>query len=289
MFKKAILIPLVLIIAFSLVVVGCSKQEEKPDTSKQETPNQEAIKLSGNLKLAGSTSVQPLAEELAMKFMELNREVKVDVAGGGSGAGVESAGNGVADIGMASREIKDKETANYPEIKPIVIAQDGITVIVNNANGISDLTLDQVKDIFAGKITNWQDLGGKDTGITVINREEGSGTRGAFAEIVLGEDKFTEKAAIQNSTGAVKTAVSADENAIGYISMGSMSEDVKGLKIGGVEPSTNNAKSGQYPIARPFNFIVKGDAQGLAKAFIDWVLDSEGQEIVVKEGFVSVK
>lgn len=281
MFKKTGLIALALILALSLVVVGCGKQKENPQQGE--------ATLSGNLKLAGSTSVQPLAEELTMRFMELNRDVKIDVAGGGSGAGVESAVNGAADIGMASRELKDSEKENNPDLKTIVIAKDGITVIVNKENSINDLTLDQVKDIFSGKISNWKELGGKDAGITVVNREEGSGTRGAFEEIVLGDEKFTDKAAIQNSTGAIKTAVSADPNAIGYISMGSMSDDVKSIKIGGIEPSNDNAKSGQYPIARPFIFLVNGEAEGLAKAFIDWVLENEAQEIVQENGFIPVK
>ncbi|MFZ7102327.1 MAG: phosphate ABC transporter substrate-binding protein [Peptococcaceae bacterium] len=291
MFKKAGVITLVLILALSLVVVGCGKQEaEQQETPQQEEQQPAEAALSGNLKLAGSTSVQPLAEELAMKFMELNREVKIDVAGGGSGAGVESAGNGAADIGMASRHVQDSEMSTYPELKPVAIAQDGITVGIHPNNPVDDLTLEQVKDIFSGKVTNWKEFGGNDASITVVNREEGSGTRGAFEEIVLGEEKFTDKAAVQNSTGAVKTAVAADENAVGYISMGSMSSEVKGLKIVGVEPTVDNVINGTYPIARPFNFITKGEAQGLAKTFIDWVLNSsEAQGITTEEGYIVSK
>lgn len=288
MFKKAGVITLVLILAMTLAVAGCGQKAETPknETTNGETAKEES-KLAGNLKLAGSTSVQPLAEELAMKFMELNRDVKIDVAGGGSGAGVESAGNGAADIGMASRHVKDSEMETYPQLKPIAICQDGITVVVHPNNLVSDLTLEQVKDIYTGKTTNWKDLGGKDASITVVNREEGSGTRGAFEEIVLGKESFTDKAAIQNSTGAVKTAVAADENAIGYISMGSMSSEVKGLKIGGAEPTTENVINGSYPIARPFNMITNGEAEGLAKAFIDWILNSsEAKEITTEEGYI---
>lgn len=281
MLKKAGLITLVLIMSLSIVLVGCDSKEDPKESEQQG--------LSGNLKLAGSTSVQPLAEELAMRFMELNRDVKIDVAGGGSGAGVESASNGAADIGMASRAVKESELQANPDLNPIVLCQDGIAVVVNPANEVADLTLEQVKGIFTGEITNWKDLGGADAAITVINREEGSGTRGAFSEIALDEEPFIETAAIQNSTGAVKTAVSADANAIGYISMGSMSADVKALKVNGVEATTDNAKNGTYPIARPFNFIVKGEAEGLTKAFIDWVLDTEAQEIVAREGFIPSK
>ncbi|NLT94129.1 MAG: phosphate ABC transporter substrate-binding protein [Clostridia bacterium] len=283
MFKKVSLIFLVLFFILSSTA-GCSGQKEQVGQV-----NNGETKPKGNLKLAGSTSVQPLAEELAMRFMELNREVKIDVTGGGSGAGVESTINGAADIGMTSRELKESEKENNPGLKTVVIAQDGIAVIVNKNNIVDDLTLEQVKDIFSGKITNWKDLGGKDTAITVVNREEGSGTRGAFEEIVLGKEKITEKAAVQNSTGAVKTAVSADPNAIGYISMGSMDDEVKSLKIGGIEPSIENAKSGFYPVTRPFIFLVNGEAEGLAKVFIDWVLDTEAQEMVQENGFIPVK
>ncbi|SMB92197.1 phosphate ABC transporter substrate-binding protein, PhoT family [Desulfonispora thiosulfatigenes DSM 11270] len=281
MFKKLSLL-LVLILSLSVFLAGCGEKEEMAD-DKQEG-------LSGRLKLAGSTSVQPLAEELAMRFMELNPNVKIEIAGGGSGAGIESvAGNGVADIGMASRELKEEEKTNNQDIRAIVIAKDGLAVIVHPDNEVSELSTKQVKDIFTGEITNWKDVGGKDAGITVINREEGSGTRGAFQELVLGkEGNYTTKAAIQNSTGAVKEAVKADPNSIGYISMGSLSEDVVGVVIDGANPTTEAVKDGKYPISRPFNFIIKVEAQGLTKAFIDWVLENEGQSMVSEQGFISL-
>jgi len=224
-----------------------------------------------------------------MKFMEQNKQVKIDIAGGGSGVGVESAANGSANIGMASREIKQAEKDATPTLKDIVIAKDGIVVIINKGNDVSNLTLEQVREIFSGKITNWKAVGGKDLNITIINREEGSGTRGAFEEIVLGKDsKFTEKAIIQNSTGAVKTAVIADANAIGYISMGSMSADVKGLEINNVEPTMDNVVKGAYKISRPFNFLVKGAPNEVTQAFINWILSAEGQKIVKEHGFIAI-
>lgn len=283
MFKKISIIGLILVFSISLIFVGCGQK----DTKDQKTDGNNSEGLSGNLKLAGSTSVQPLAEELAMRFMDLNPNVKIDVAGGGSGAGVESAGNGAADIGMASRNMKDEEKTNYPDLKPLVIANDGIVVIVHPENKIADLTKEQIKAIFKGEITNWEKLGEEKASITVINREEGSGTRGAFQEIVLGKEEFTEKAAIQNSTGAVKEAIKSDKNAIGYISMGSLSNDVSGVKIDGVEPSVEEVKTGMYPIARPFNFIIKGEAQDLAKDFITWILSGEAQALIEEEGFIS--
>jgi len=280
MYKKLGLIMLMLIVSLSLVLAGCGNKEPVSNTKE----------LTGNIKLAGSTSVQPLAEELAMKFMELNRQIKIDVAGGGSGVGVESAANGSANIGMASREIKQSEKDANPTIKDIVIAKDGIAVIVNTKNAVNNLTIAQVQEIFSGKITNWKSVGGADTNITVVNREEGSGTRGAFEEIVLGKNSnFTEKAIIQSSTGAVKTAVVADVNAIGYISMGSMNSDVKGLQINGTDPTMENVVKATYPISRPFNFLVKGEPNEVTQAFINWILSAEGQNIVKEQGFIAVK
>lgn len=268
-----------------LVVTGCGKSTDQ-NTNPGAEQDQGTATLSGEIQLAGSTSVQPLAEELAAVFMEKNPDVKIDIQGGGSSAGVKAAAEGVADIGMASRELKDEEKTS---VTPTVIAKDGIAVVVNSGNVVGDLTMDQVKGIFSGEISNWKELGGADAPIVVINREEGSGTRGAFEELVLGKDgKFTESAAIQNSTGAVRTAVSSDANAVGYISMGSLDDSVKALKVDGVDATEENVKAGTYKISRPFNFLTKGDAQGVAKAFIDWILSAEGQEVVAEE-FIPVK
>ncbi|MEN3003435.1 phosphate ABC transporter substrate-binding protein [Dehalobacterium formicoaceticum] len=268
-----------------LALTGCGNgdqgKEQQPDGQGEQTGA-----LSGRLQLAGSTSVQPLAEELAAAFMEKNPDVKIDVQGGGSSAGVKAAADGVADLGMASRELKDEEKTS---VQATVIAKDGIAVVVNTGNAVSDLTMDQVKGIFSGEISNWDQVGGASAPIVVINREEGSGTRGAFEELVLGEEvKFIESAAIQNSTGAVRTAVSSDANAIGYISMGSLDDSVKALKVDGVDATEDNVIAGTYKISRPFNFLSKGEPTELAKTFIDWILSAEGQEVVAEE-FIPVK
>jgi len=275
----------ILLIAM-IAITGCGNNaDENTNQDQNQGEDQASETLSGNIQIAGSTSVQPLAEELAMAFMEKNPDVKIDVQGGGSSAGVKAAAEGVANIGMASRELKEEEKAT---VTPIVIAKDGIALVVNTANTVSNLTLDQVKGIYSGEITNWEALGGTNAPIVVINREEGSGTRGAFEELVLGEGKFTESAAIQNSTGAVRTAVSSDANAVGYISMGSMNDTVKAVKVDGVDATEENVIAGSYKISRPFNFITKGEADGVTKAFIDWVLSGEGQEVVSEE-FIPVQ
>lgn len=235
--------------------------------------------------LAGSTSVQPLAEELAHAFMEKN-DARVEVSGGGSGAGVRAAQTGTADIGMASRALKDDETG----IRPITIAIDGIAVVANPDNEVSDLTVEQVRDIFSGKITNWKEAGGADAEIVVVNREEGSGTRDAFSEIVLGDESFAADAIIQNSTGAVREAVSQDASAIGYISLGGLNDSVKPLRINGAEPTEENIKQDKYPIVRPLNFLVSESEEinKTAQAFIDFILSDEGQAIAADLGFVTV-
>lgn len=294
--KRGIILVAVMLV-LSLTFVGCGAKSEpqpsSPDANQGTAPNAnqgsaEPKNLSGSITIAGSTSVQPLAEELAMMFMEENRGVRINVSGGGSGAGVESAGNGVANIGMASREIKQSELDQYKELKPIVICKDGISVVVNPKNKVNELTLEQIQGIFSGEITNWSQVGGEDGSIIIVNREEGSGTRGAFEELVLGDKDFVTKAIIQNSTGAIRTAVASDVNAIGYVSMGAMSNDVKAVVVDGADATAENVLNGSYKLARPFNFLTSGEADEVTQAFIDWVL-SDGQEFVKQEGFISVQ
>ncbi|GBG07744.1 MULTISPECIES: phosphate ABC transporter substrate-binding protein [Paenibacillus] len=293
MFSGAILT----VVTSAMIVTGCGGNNTNnsggaatnaPTNAPTEaaSPSPET-KVSGSVTVAGSTSVQPLAEELGTAYMGTNGDARIEVSGGGSGAGVKAAQAGTADIGMASRAIKDDETG----IEPIVIAIDGIAVVANSANEVENLTVDQVKGIFSGQIKNWSEVGGKDGNIVVINREEGSGTRDAFGEIVLGEEPFVAEAIIQNSTGAVREAVSQDANAIGYISTGGLNDSVKAVKVDEHEPTEENIKSGLYPIQRPFNFLVgdSKDPSAVAQAFIDYVLSDAGQAIVAENGYVTVK
>jgi len=293
MFSGAILT----VVTSAMIVTGCGGNNTNnsggaatnaPTNAPTEaaSPSPET-KVSGSVTVAGSTSVQPLAEELGTAYMGTNGDARIEVSGGGSGAGVKAAQAGTADIGMASRAIKDDETG----IEPIVIAIDGIAVVANSANEVENLTVDQVKGIFSGQIKNWSEVGGKDGNIVVINREEGSGTRDAFGEIALGEEPFVAEAIIQNSTGAVREAVSQDVNAIGYISTGGLNDSVKAVKVDDHEPTEENIKSGLYPIQRPFNFLVgdSKDPSAVAQAFIDYVLSDAGQAIVAENGYVTVK
>ena len=280
--NKKILLFFALALTAAIIITGCGKKEEAPPQTKGNNTG-----LSGSITIAGSTSVQPLSEELAKAFMEKNTGVTVNVQGGGSSAGVKAANEGAAQIGASSRDLKESEKGlGLTEHK---IALDGIAVVVNPKNQVTELTLDQVKKIFSGEISNWKEVGGKDSTINVITREEGSGTRGAFEEIVLGDAKMYSKAITQPSTGSIKTTVAGDENGIGYISLGSLGEDVKGVKIDGVEPTIDNVKNNSFKISRPFLYLTKGQMNEATKAYVDFVMSEEGQKIVTESHFITVK
>lgn len=264
------------------IVAGCGQKQ----TENQPTPNTPAA-LSGALTIAGSTSVQPFSEVLAEKFMADNKGVQVNVQGGGSSVGIEAAVSGAANIGASSRALKDEEKAKG--LVDTKIALDGIAVVVNPANTVTDLKAEQVMNIYLGNIKNWKEVGGPDAPITVVTREEGSGTRDAFVELVLAKKEIIKTAIVQNSTGAVRTTVAGDKNAIGYVSMASLKPEVKALQIDGVVANEANVKNGTYKIQRPFLYVTKGEPQGLAKAFIDFVLSAEGQKLIVEEGAFSIK
>jgi phosphate transport system substrate-binding protein len=239
--------------------------------------------------LAGSTTVQPLAEKFAEAFMTANPKVDITVQGGGSSVGVKAAADGTANIGMASRDIKDSEKTEFPDLNVFVIARDGIAIVVNEDVAVADLTIDQIKGIFGGTITNWKEVGGDDKAIIVVSREEGSGTRAAFEEMVLGEDVLiTDTAILQPSNGSVRTTVSTTPDSVGYLSFGYLDETTKAVAVEGVEPTEENASDGSYPIVRPLNMITKGAPEGAVKAFLDFILSEEGQAIVSDEGYISV-
>jgi phosphate transport system substrate-binding protein len=227
---------------------------------------------------------------LAEAFMTENAGVRIDVQGGGSSVGVKAAAEGTSDIGMASREIKDSELTESPNLKVIVIARDGIAIVTHPDTPVSDLTIEQVRDIFSGKITNWKDVGGEDQSIILVSREEGSGTRAAFEEMVMGEDVLIAASSIlQPSNGSIRTTVATTPNSIGYLSFGYLDNTVKSISINGVAPTEPNAVNGTYPIVRPLNMLTNGEPTGTVKAFLDFILSEAGQKIVVDDGYISVK
>ncbi|MDF2546878.1 MAG: phosphate-binding protein [Anaerosolibacter sp.] len=289
--KKILSLALIVMLAVGLLA-GCGqKTTEQPQ--QEETQGDAA--LTGKVVIAGSTSVQPLSDELAAAFTEKNPDVQIEVQGGGSSVGVKSAIDKIVDIGMSSRDLKEEEKSSG--LTEYVIAKDGIAVVVNPTSKVEDLTIEQIKKIFTGEITNWKEVGGEDKAITVVSREEGSGTRGAFIEItgVEGKDASgnkadltTKNALVQPSTGAVKQTVANTPDSIGYVSMGALDDAVKTVKVEGVEATEENAKDGSFKISRPFLFLTNGEESETVKAFIEFIMSAEGQEIVAQE-FISVK
>lgn len=239
----------------------------------------------GAITVAGSTSVQPFVEKWAESFGAKKAGAQINVQGGGSTAGVKAAQTGAAHIGTVSRDLKPEEKG----LHEIVVARDGIAVIVNPQSPASDLTLDQIRGLFSGQTKSWKDLGGPDKAITIITREEGSGTRGAFEELVMKKERIATSALVQDSTGAVREMVHNDPLAIGYISLGQVTDQVKALKLAGVEATEANVLAGKYPLVRPFLFVMKAAPEGALKEFIDFVLSPEGQELIRKEGLIPAK
>lgn len=232
--------------------------------------------------VAGSTSVQPFAEILAEEYMILHPDVSIDIQGGGSSSGIMSARTETADIGMSSRDLKDDETGLWR----VEIARDGLAVIIHPSNPIQNLTLSQIRGIYTATISDWSQLGGQNSKIHVITREEGSGTRGAFESLVMDKQWITPKAIVQDSNGAVRQLVADDPNAIGFISLGLVDDTVKALQLEGIAATTENVTSGRYGLSRPFLFISLEQPSGETKQFIDFTLSAEGQRILAAEGLI---
>ncbi|MGF7186728.1 phosphate transport system substrate-binding protein [Desulfitispora alkaliphila] len=284
---KSIFLVATILILGMVALTGCGGSSEEPapsDDGQNGEPQEQT--LSGTITMAGSTSVQPLSEELAAGFMNIHPNTRLEVSGGGSGAGVRAAQEGAADLGASSRAIRDDETG----VKDITVAIDGIAVITHPDNPINDIAFDDITKIFNGEITNWSEVGGDDANIVVVTREEGSGTRGAFSEIVLGDGEMAATAIVQNSTGAVRESVSNDANAIGYVSLGALNDSVQAVAVDGVEATVADIVAGNYPVARPFVYLAPEDQplSELAQAFVDFVLSDDGQAIVEENGFVPV-
>lgn len=235
----------------------------------------------------GSTSVMPFAEMLAEQYAEVEKTVTVDVQGGGSTVGVSATLNGYADLGMCSRSLK-KEEADLG-LAPITIALDGLAIVVHPSNPVSELTKEQVRKMFAGELSDWSAVGGKPGPVRLIVREESSGTREAFGNLIMGKSRVSRKALNQDSNGAIKELVKADAAAIGFMSLGLVTEELKALRIDGAEPTKENVMNKRYPLVRPFLFIHKGELSVNSKKFVEYVLSAAGQDTMEKEGLVRVK
>ncbi len=248
--------------------------------------------------ISGSTTVLPIVQKAADEYMATRPGADIQISGGGSGAGIKAIGAKTVDIGMSSREVKESELAQYPGLVVTTVAQDGIAVIVNPKNEIQHITVDQIADIYLGKITRWTDIStasvpGTNNQIVVIGRDSASGTRSYFDEVILEGKTATSGMLEKNSNGAVLQTVAQTPGAIGYVSIGFVSNDVKALPIwydAGtiIAPTLANVKARTYPVSRDLYVITNGQPSGPAGDFIAYILGPEGQKIVADEGYVTV-
>ncbi len=243
---------------------------------------------SGKIDIAGGTAHIPVMTEAAKRIMTANSDIRINVAGGGTGVGVQKVGEGLVDIGNTGRALSEDEIAKYG-LASFAFAVDGVCVVINPANGVADLSAAQVQDIFAGKISNWKEVGGSDASITLYSRDEASGTREVFWGKMLKKGTIADSANIVASNGAMKVAVSQDPGAIGYMSIGFVDASVKAPTLEGIEPSQDNAKSGTYKVARKLYMNTKGQPQGLVKLFIDYVTSPECTDIIAKAGYIPLQ
>ena len=286
--KKLACLGLSLAMALGLMT-GCGSSNNGDATSSQDQSgtSQTQTQLTGTVNTDGSTSMESVVKALGEAFMEMNPEVTVNYSGTGSGTGIQSTIDGTCDLGLSSRALKDEEKTNGAVEN--IVALDGVAVVINPANGVEDLTVEQIAQIFTGEITNWSELGGTDGEIAVFGREAGSGTRGAFEEIVgVDNCKYTNE---YSSTGDVIGNVASNPNAIGYASLSAVDGTVKAVMVNGVAPSEDTVKDGTYEIQRPFVMVTKDGAElsEAAQAFLEFAMSEDAADIIAAAGAVSPK
>ena len=300
--KKKLLALLLTASMLTLGVVGCGSTQTTSDNSDQTTESEAAVSdgsteteettedtstdLSGMISLAGSTSMEKLCEALSESFMEANPSVTVTTEYTGSGAGLESLAAGSIDIGNSSRHLKEEELATGAVEN--VVAIDGIAVITNTSNTVTDLTSDDLAKIYKGEITNWSELGGADEAIVVIGREAGSGTRAAFEELLEVEDAC-QYAQELDSTGAVLAKVASTSGTIGYVSLDVVDDTVIGMSLNGVEPTEENILAGDYLLSRPFVMATMGEISEqneLVQAWFDYIASEDGKNVISSVGLI---
>ncbi|MDD3984687.1 MAG: phosphate ABC transporter substrate-binding protein [Methanobacterium sp.] len=235
------------------------------------------------LQIAGSTSVQPVIEKLAEKYQETHPNVRINVQGGGSGLGIRTVEQGIVNMGMSSKALSKDEKNGLTEY---IVGRDGIIIIVNNNNPITNLTSEQIRSLFSGEIENWNQINGSDMGVHVVVRESGSGTLQSFQDIIMIHTKIRKDAIVQSSTESVKQAIKQDPGAIGFISLANMDNTVKAIIVNGISPSAQNIANGSYLLQRPFEILMKGPPTGISKDFLDYVMGSEGQAIIQKQKII---
>ena len=269
------------------LLAGCGSSNDTADTPDAGASNSPAVeeKLSGTVNTNGSTSMEDVMGSLIESFKTVEPDVTVSYSGTGSGTGITGVLDGTCDLGLSSRALKDEEKEQGAVEN--IIALDGVAVIVNPANTAADLTVEQIAQIFKGEVTNWSQLGGADGEIAVIGREAGSGTRGAFEEIVGVEDACAYRNEL-TSTGDVIANVASNPNAIGYASLSAVDDTVKAVAVNGVTPSEATVQDGSYEIQRPFVVVTKEgtDLSPAAQAFLDYAMSADVAEIIANAGAV---
>ena len=290
--KRIMSIALCLVLALSLAACGqtaapaattAPAASAAPAAPATEAPA--VAKLSGTVATDGSTSMEKVIGALGEAFMEANPDTTFTYNPTGSGSGIQAVQEGRCDIGLSSRALKDAE--KEAGLTETVLAYDGIAMIVNPANPVEDLSLEQIADIYTGKITNWSEVGGNDSQIVLIGREAGSGTRGGFEEIVGVVDACQYRQEL-SSTGDVITTVAQNPDAIGYASLAAVKDTVKALKVAGVTPTEATVKDGTYTIQRPFVLATKTGEKlnDVAQAFFDYATSADAGEIITAAGAV---
>ena len=282
--KKFLTLALTAVMALSLLTACGSKNDNSADTNTDGS-NTETT-LSGTVSTDGSTSMEKVTNSLGESFMAMNKDVKFTYNPTGSGSGIQAVSEGRCDIGLSSRALKDDEKASG--LVETVVALDGIAIVVNPENPVSDLDIDTIAKIYTGEITNWKDVGGNDAEIVLIGREAGSGTRDGFESITDTKDACQYRQEL-TSTGDVINTVSQNPDAIGYASLSAVGDSVKALTVGGVEATEATVKDGSYVVQRPFVLVTKEGTKlsPAAQAFFDYALSADAASIIAAAGAVA--
>jgi len=270
------------IIVFLLLIMAAGCHPATPAL----TPTASSLPLSGKLTFAGSTTIQPLAAKVGEAFNQVYPHVQLDIAAGGSSVGIQAVKDGLVDIGMSSRALAPEEASGLEQYQ---IAIDVIAIVVHPHNPVQGLTLEQLRAIYRGDLTNWKTLGGADETIVPVAREKTSGTRAAFDELVLAkQEPAAANLRMAITAGDAAAIIATEPAAIGYVGFGNIGNNLKVVPVGGVHPSVESAKNNSYPLLRPLLLLTGPLSQPLARSFIDYILSPDGQRLVGEFGWVPI-
>lgn len=270
---------LIILCLFIFIIGGCANKKD----NIEESNSSEKV----TIKISGSTSVGPIIEKEAAAYTGENKNIRIEVQEIGSSSGIKNATSGVSNLGMSSRDLNEEEKS---QLKTVEIAYDGVAIIVHPSNTVSNLSNEEIRKIYCGEITNWKEVGGEDKEIVVVSREDGSGTRDGFQQIVgFTSEEITPKAIISDGNGNIKTTVASNPNTIGYMSFEHIDEAVKAIAVDKVMPSSENVLSKSYKLWRPFLLVYKDEyLTSSGEKFIEYILSSKGQKIVEENGGIKV-